>query len=52
MMRAKEEARHAWKLWNLLTDVADRLWAFYENDFFEFCAQDDPEDGLKRDDDP
>jgi hypothetical protein len=51
-MRPQEEARQAWKLWNLLNDVADRLWAFYENEFFQFCPEDDEEDGLKSDDHP
>lgn len=51
-MRHPYDARQAWKLWNLLTEVTDRLWEFYEQEFFEFYAEDEDDDWLKIDDDP
>ena len=50
-MRPQEEAQQAWVLWNLLTDLSDRLWKFYETEFLDFYAVDDP-DWLKSDDPP
>jgi len=48
-MRPEEEAQQAWVLWQMLTDMSDRLWKFYENEFFEFYAEDEGDDWMKND---
>ncbi len=50
-MRPKDEVRQAWKLWNLLTDLNDRLWEFYENEFCAFYAEEEDEEWTNRDED-
>lgn len=51
-MRPKDEVRQAWQLWNLLADLNDSLWKFYENEFLAFYAEDQDQDGMKRHEDP
>lgn len=40
-MDRQEEPRTAWELWQMLTDVTQRLWERYEDDFVKFCIEEE-----------
>jgi hypothetical protein len=43
-MTRQQELRMAWTLWNVLTDVTQRLWDCYEDDFVTFCLEEEDPD--------
>ena len=51
-MRPKEEAQQAWVLWQMLTDMSDRLWQVYQSEFLDFSALEADPEGLTGDEDP
>jgi hypothetical protein len=51
-MSSHDEARQAWKRWQLLTHAADRLWALYEQQFLEFCIEHEDQHQRQSDADP
>jgi len=40
-MKRKIEINVAWAAWHLLTDLNDKIWRHYENDFLDIILKED-----------
>ena len=40
-MSRLDDAKLAWKCWNMLSDIERLLWDHYENEFLDFIMEED-----------